>query len=220
MPLLTKRAYLDDVLVKAAISLLLVLRAELDELSCRVSAFGMTEGRRRSLGMVGQMASELVDGAATLYEKEMWYAGAALVRQVVEIEYILFLFANDPAEADRWIAATPDEARRFFSPQAMRDRSRGRFDHAEYSAHCGMGGHPRKQGMLLLKNWMVKGGGTLDDDSIPVALWGDLAQHSIRIWRHFRDSVAKISPSNVYPERIELVEREIAVASVTKLNAD
>jgi hypothetical protein len=217
MPLITKRTYLNDERVKTATSVLLVLRAELDALSCQVSAFGMTEGRRRSLGMVGQMASELVDAAATLYEKEMWYGGAALVRQVVEMEYVLFLFANDPTEADKWISAKPDEARRFFSPREMRARSNGKFDDAEYSAHCGLGGHPRKQGVLLLKDWMTIIDGASDEESIPVALWADLAEHATRIWKHLKVAVKAISPSNVYPERIEVVEIAIAAALKNKL---
>jgi hypothetical protein len=165
--------------------------------------------------MVGQMAAELVEGATTLFEKEMWYSGAALVRQVVEIEYILFLFAHDPTEADKWLLKKPEEARSFFSPAAMRERSKGRFNAAEYSAHCGLGGHPRKQGVLLLKDWMTVIDGASDEESIPVALWVDLAEHAIRIWNHFAEGVRMISPSNVYPDRIERVEKTIVDASLS-----
>jgi hypothetical protein len=214
MPLIARKSYLKNERFVSAKQVLSVLPIEMHEIASRVSAYGLSEGRRRSLGMVGQMASELIEGAATLFEKEMWYGGAALVRQVVEIEYILFLFADDPSEADQWIEKKQDQARSYFSPVAMRERSKGRFNAAEYSTHCGIGGHPRKQGVLLLRDWVTVIDGTADEELIPVALWVDLALHAIRIWGHFTDCVKSISSSNVYPDKIERIEKAIADASL------
>ena len=54
--------------------------------------------------------------------------------------------------------------------------------------------------------------GAPDEESIPVALWVDLAEHGIRIWKHFTAGVQSISPSNVYPEKNERVEKAISNA--------
>ena len=174
MILITDKSYLDDD-TQAIIDAIDVIGSNFNSVAQRVSAYGLSEGSRRSLGMVGQMSAELILGASQLFRQEMWYPGSSLVRQVVEIEYILFLFSMDTQEAQRWIALPPDEVKTYFMPAKMRERSLGRFDADEYSAHCELGGHPRKKGAVLLTDWMHIADGKADETSLPRALWTDLA---------------------------------------------
>jgi hypothetical protein len=130
-------------------------------------------------------------------------------RQVVEIEYILYLFANDPEEADRWLSLSPAEAKNYFMPVKMRERSGGKFNADEYSAHCQLGGHPRKNGVALLSDWMIVSGKENDEESIPIAIWMDLHEHTVRSWRYFIAAVQVMSPSNYYVDRVSEVEAAI-----------
>jgi len=115
-----------------------------------VAAFGLAEGSRRAVSLVMRMASEIARGAVTLFRERNWYGGAALVRQLVEVEYLVFLFTSDPNEPDRWLRASPSELRRQYRPAAMRARSGGRFKDAEYWTHCEVGRHPHWKAAALL----------------------------------------------------------------------
>lgn len=148
---MSQSARLQGIGAPAAKAMVNAVVPHLDQVARRVSAFGLAEGRRRALGMVGQMGAELALGTCHLYEHELWYPGAATVRQLVEVEYLLHLFVAASEEADRWTFATDKDVRAMFAPAAMRKRSLGRFDDAEYNAHCTVGGHPRKAGSVLLR---------------------------------------------------------------------
>jgi hypothetical protein len=209
MPLIQTRQYKSDPRTLRSTSLITVVHRNFEETALRVSAYGLSEGRRRSLGMVGQMSAELIGAASELFRMERWYPGSALVRQVVEIEYILYLFASDPEEADRWLSLSPAEAKNYFMPAKMRERSGGKFNADEYSAHCQLGGHPRKNGVAILSDWMIVAGKENDEESIPIAIWMDLYEHTVRSWRHFIAAVRVLSPSNYYVDRINEVETAI-----------
>ena len=174
---------------------------ELDGLAAQVWAFGLAEGARRAVAIVAQMGAELAVGATQLYEAERWYAGAALVRQLIETEYLLFLFAADSAEPERWLRAAPDEARRVFAPGTMRERSAGRFRAEEYSVHCEVGGHPRLSGHVLLREHLTPVPGGTPSLFDPRVQWVDLAQHVERLWANYVTAVRVHSPTNVYAER-------------------
>jgi hypothetical protein len=42
------------------------------------------------------MGGSLASGTIAVLRVENWYAAAALLRQVVEVEYLLWLFAEEP----------------------------------------------------------------------------------------------------------------------------
>lgn len=174
--------------------------SEFDSLSAQVWAFGLAEGPRRALAIISQMGAELALGASALYSSGRWYAGAALVRQLIEVEYLMFLFAADSEEAERWLRASPDDVKRMFSPAVMRDRAGDRFRTEEYFTHCEIGGHPRRQGAHLLQEH--------DDQRHPPVdvQWVDLAQHLERLWTHYKIAVSKLSPTNVYAQRFEDID--------------
>jgi hypothetical protein len=191
--------------VEAARTLLRSLAPRLDQLADQVWCFGVTTTteRRRALGMVAQMAAELILGAESMFDARRTYAGSSLVRQLIETDYLLFLFGQDPIEAERWLTGTPEQHKSMFQPGAMRKRSGTRFDVDEYSRHCEMGGHPRPAARALVDRHHLS-----SRDVAPV-LWLDLAGHAARIWDHYKAAVAVCSPTNVYPDRFAAIDADV-----------
>lgn len=132
----------------------------------------------RALAAVIEMASELATGAIGLLDGGQRFAAAALIRQLIETEYLLKAFSVDFTEAARWAGSTPDDIRRSFAPKTM--RSVGGFSNREYWQHCDMGGHPAPSGRVLLRfNLVVP---PSEDEVMTASVWGDLAQHLRRLW--------------------------------------
>jgi hypothetical protein len=130
-----------------------------------------TEG----LGIVVQMGGELAAGAVTLLGCGRHYPAAALVRQLVEVEYLAFTFAEDEPLARSWLTASTQQLRDLFQPAPMRRRSGGRFRDAEYWSHCNAGGHPHPRGAHLLPDHA----NSVADNQWQ---WVDLAHHLNRLW--------------------------------------
>jgi hypothetical protein len=192
-----KQRLLDNADATKAKTVVDIVAPALDRFADQVWCFGIpnTSDERRALGMVAQMAAELTLGAAAMFEAGKAYAGASLVRQLIEADYLLFLFGQDSGEAARWFNGTVEQHKRLFQPAAMRKRSLGRFDVDEYDRHCEMGGHPRPAARALVDRHHLT---TTDPSAL---LWGDLANHVVRLWGHYKTAAVSCSPTNVYPER-------------------
>lgn len=149
-----------------------------------VGSYVLRDKRAEGVAILTQMAGELASGAVELLERELWYAAAALVRQLIEVEYLFGLFAHEDGSAAAWVASTPAEIRKWFAPGSLRARSAGEFRDSEYWNHCDIGGHPNPRGRLLLR-----------DHASPVGsqawLWIDLVQHLSRLWPSFRRSLVR-----------------------------
>ncbi len=196
------REMLDNADPDAARELVLSVAPEFDALTAQVWAFGLAEGRRWALAVIAQMGSELTLAASQLYSANRWYAGAALVRQLVEVEYLLYLFAIDDEEPDRWMLASSEEVRRMFAPATMRKRAGTRFRSEEYATHCEFGGHPRRRA-----HWLLREHGLIGPAPARLEVqWVDLAQHLRRAWTNYCAAVARHSPSNVYPDRFAKID--------------
>jgi hypothetical protein len=144
-------------------------------------AFGLADQPRRAIATAIQMGGETARGAVLLLRGNNRYGGAALVRQIVEIEYLLCLFALDKDEPLRWASSYLETVRKEYQPARMRERCGDRFRSAEYSSHCQVGGHPRfAAGYVLPEHVRI---GPLLDAVIFAAGWVDLAQHLVRVWR-------------------------------------
>lgn len=114
------------------------------------SPFGNGNDRLVAVGYLGHVAASLQAAAVTLVDLENPYAAAALVRQLVEVEYLLWAFADNHDDAARWLAATPSERRKMWQPGHLRKRSGDRFRGLDYWLHCDYGGHPTPEGVRLL----------------------------------------------------------------------
>jgi hypothetical protein len=99
---------------------------------------------------VVQIAGELSSGVIALLDQGNRYGAAALLRQLVEVEYLTWAFAEDEEEAMNWIRSTKEERMRFWQPRHIRNRAGGRFRRIDYALHCESGGHPSPEGIRLL----------------------------------------------------------------------
>lgn len=107
-----------------------------------------TADRRRAFegsAVVVEIAAELARGAQTLLRSGEAYCSNALVRQLIECEYLLRVFSLDFAVAGKWLDHSPMEYR----PKEL--RTLGGFDDEEYWNHCELGGHPHARGKALLR---------------------------------------------------------------------
>jgi hypothetical protein len=176
--------------------------------------------RRRSfiaVGLVAQISSELVSGALLLFRNGNEYSASALVRQLIECEYLLRAFRLNFADAARWHDAN-DSERWDFKPSKLREI--GGFDRKEYANHCETGGHPHPAARQLLElprkigELERKVSGNMNDlDTIRV-LWLDFAFHCDRTWRALTDL---LSAEHARFERVGRVRK--AVAAVAKSRA-
>ena len=124
-----------------------------------------------------RIGCQLISASAELLTDGRPYAGAALLRQIVEIEYLAWAFANRDRDAERWLRSDRKIREKFFRPARLREASEGKFRSKDYGYHCELGGHPVPTGTALLK----------DDPSISQLLLSDLLGHTGEIWNHFVD---------------------------------
>lgn len=104
------------------------------------------------IGVLTQIAADLLDGASELLSGTNHYAGAALLRQTVEVEYLTWAFANQKRDAAVWLNSTREDRRKMFGPAGLRSASEGHFLDADYWHHCEQGGHPVPRAIPLLGN--------------------------------------------------------------------
>lgn len=137
------------------------------------SPFGHGNDDVVGLAVVAQVGGELAHGTISLLDAGNLYGAAALMRQLVEVEYLAAAFAEQDEVAAEWLRADRTVRRSFWRPAQLRDRAGGRFLAADYSDHCDMGGHPTREAVQLLP----------DHRPLPVrVLWVDLAGHLQGIW--------------------------------------
>lgn len=121
-----------------------------------------------------EIGAALISGANDLFMSGNTYAAAALVRQLVEIEYLAWAFEDNEAEAKKWITSDKEERMNFFSPAKLRKAAQGRFRAKDYGYHCELGGHPVPEAGALLESPKER----------TQLLLSDMLGHSGRIWDH------------------------------------
>jgi hypothetical protein len=126
-----------------------------------------------SMGLLLQMAGELMFASANLLSEREIYAGAALLRQVTEIEYLTWAIKENYRTAEYWLRSTHEERMASFSPVQLRRTSKGRFLDRDYRDHCELGGHPTPRGIVLLGGKEI---GVAQGNLV------DLLTHCWRIW--------------------------------------
>lgn len=132
----------------------------------------------RAMGALLQMAGELGVSATKMLSGDEHYAGAALVRQIVEIEYLTWNFKEGYKSIAAWLNSTHEDRMRVFSPKQLRASSKGRFLFKDYQDHCEQGGHPVPRGIPLLGGQNV---------SVAQLLLVDLLLHCWRTWDQVRN---------------------------------
>lgn len=132
----------------------------------------------RAIGALLQMAGELGFAAGRMLSGREHYAGAALVRQIVEIEYLTWTFKEGHESVTAWLTSTHEERMKVFSPKKLRANSKGRFLFKDYQDHCEQGGHPVPRGTSLL------GGREVGAAQLMLV---DLLLHCWRTWDQVRN---------------------------------
>lgn len=130
-----------------------------------------------AVSLLLRVAGQLVSASADLFSDGRHYAAAALLRQLVEIEYLAWAFDARDSDAERWLRSTAEERRDFFTPAKLRKAAQGKFRSQDYSHHCEMGGHPVPRSAVLLNG----------DQVTCQLLLSDLLGHTGRIWDHLLD---------------------------------
>jgi len=141
------------------------------------SPFGNGSDEMVAVSLLFRIAGQLTSAISDLFRGERAYAAAALIRQMVEIEYLAWAFQARDKDAQAWLRSTRAEREKFFSPRKLREAALGKFRSKDYGYHCELGGHPVPGSALLLGN----------DPTAPQLLLSDLLGHTGRIWDNFLD---------------------------------
>lgn len=146
-------------------------------MSSRTDLVGDDGEAVRAMGAIMQMAGELGLAAARMLSGREHYAGAALLRQVVEIEYLTWSFKEGRLGVTNWLSSSHEERMKAFAPKQLRANAKGRFLFKDYQDHCEQGGHPVPRGIPLL------GGQNVGAAQL---LLVDLLMHCWRTWDQVR----------------------------------
>jgi hypothetical protein len=139
-----------------------------------VSPFGHGSDETVAISLLLRIESQLLSSATDLFMDGRSYAAAALIRQMVEVEYLAWAFETRNRDAERWLRSTEKERQDFFKPAKLRQAAGGRFRSKDYGYHCELGGHPVPKATLLLG----------DDLVTSQLLLSDALGHAERIWDH------------------------------------
>jgi hypothetical protein len=139
-----------------------------------VSPFGHGSDETVAISVLLRIASQLVSSSADLFEDGRKYAAAALLRQIVEIEYLAWAMETRDRDGERWLRSDRHDRETFFTPRKLRNAAAGKFRGKDYGYHCELGGHPVPVASVLLG----------DDSVISQLLLVDLLGHAGRIWDH------------------------------------
>jgi hypothetical protein len=160
------------------------------------SPFGHGSDETVAVSVLLRIGSELISAARDLFFGGRHYAAAALLRQIVEIEYLAWAFDTKHQEGERWLRSTSSERQSFFTPAKLRRAAGGRFRGKDYGYHCELGGHPVPGGTLSLT----------ENIAIAQLLLSDLLGHAGQIWDH----VASWGKKNGYGPHLYAMNEEMA----------
>jgi len=167
------------------------------------SPFGNGDDSLVAVGYLSQTASSLIGGAADLLEQANRYAASALIRQLVEVEYLHWAFAEDHDEAAAWLRSSHEDRMKRWQPRHLRERSKGRFRGADYSEHCEVGGHPTPKGVRSLLSSTSR--------TQTECLYFEAATHGESAWRYLLAAVKTHSDDHGWEPPLPVTD-EVAAA--------
>ena len=101
------------------------------------------------LSRIAVTAAALGYGVLQLLDANNHYPAYALLRQVVETEFVLWKFRHDPGAIPDWLNSDRDERERTWKPSKIYRSTDNDYRQKDYSGHCELGGHPTPLGTLL-----------------------------------------------------------------------
>lgn len=153
-----------------------------------------------AVSLLLRISSALVSGANDLFLVGNAYGAAALVRQLVEVEYLAYAVDDNQDEARKWIRSDKETRAKFFSPRKLGEASKGKFRSKDYGDHCELGGHPVPGSEKLL----------IDSKQLAQLLLSDMLGHTGRIWDHLVNWARSESVGIVLARNDQMVERYVA----------
>ena len=162
---------------------------------CQVSGWILKEGEELAVAILARIGGELSGGIALLLRSSNPYGAGALLRQLIEVEYLMYLGYLDVSNLERWYGADSRELRRSFSPKQMRAAAKGLFRDQEYRQHCEIGGHPHPNSRMLLSNYEH----LLEPSSF---LLPDAVQHVRRLWTSLKLLLPKLGAGKALPKEL------------------
>jgi hypothetical protein len=87
-----------------------------------------------AFAVVVETSAELGASAVTLLTNGHAYSAAVLLRQIIEVEYLTWLFSHDPEAARAWLNAGEGGWWPAFSPSSIRKKAAGQRNLAEVVA--------------------------------------------------------------------------------------
>ncbi|MFT3715660.1 MAG: hypothetical protein QM774_06855 [Gordonia sp. (in: high G+C Gram-positive bacteria)] len=100
------------------------------------------------LARVTMTATTLSAGVLGMIADKNHYSWSALLRQVVECEYLLWKFSVAPGEIMDWLKSSREEREAHWKPSRLYSDEDNDFRRKDYSLHCEFGGHPTPDGTL------------------------------------------------------------------------
>ncbi|MFD4467374.1 hypothetical protein ACFWPA_03685 [Rhodococcus sp. NPDC058505] len=101
------------------------------------------------LSRIAVTAAALGYGVVQLVGVNNHYPAYALLRQLVETEFVLWKFGHDPSTIPGWLNSDRDERERTWKPSKIYRNADNDYRQKDYSGHCEMGGHPTPLGTLI-----------------------------------------------------------------------
>lgn len=159
------------------------------------SPFGHGDDATVAVSMLLSIGSQIISASTDLFTDGRHYAAAALVRQIVEVEYLAWAFETNDKDATKWLRSTKEERFNFFTPAKLRKAAGKQFRSVDYGHHCELGGHPVPTGWRLLSG----------NEVTAQLLLSDCLGHAGRIWDHL-NRWAENQPTTGAPIRAKTPE--------------
>jgi hypothetical protein len=118
----------------------------------------------------------------------------ALVRQLVEVEYLAWAFSSGSSEAETWLRSSRQERLDMWQPRHLRGRSGSQFRGKDYSLHCERGGHPTPDARYLLPDHSIR----LSANAILV----EIAMHGVSCWDYFAGAIVELDHAEWYADNV------------------
>ncbi len=96
------------------------------------SPFGHGNDETVAVSVLLRIAGQLISASADLFADGRQYAAAALLRQMVEIEYLAWAFDVRDGDGERWLRSDQHERQEFFKPAKRRAAAQGKFRGKDY----------------------------------------------------------------------------------------
>jgi len=97
---------------------------------------------------VCKAATSLAAGVLALTSIGNHYPAWALLRQVVECEYLLWKFSTEPSTIPVWMRSDWKERESNWKPARLYSQDTNDYRRKDYTQHCEQGGHPTPDGAL------------------------------------------------------------------------